>query len=94
MVRAWVDERVEIGTEGGTITYQFADPDGTSFDIDNYYLPTKAYQSEFSAAGFASFDWVMPEVSTEGQPAFPPGFWAAFLEAPPLASFTAFAGVA
>jgi ubiquinone/menaquinone biosynthesis C-methylase UbiE len=78
--------------EGTTITYRFFNPDGTFFELDNYYLPTEAYRNEFAAAGFASFDWVMPEVSPEGLAAFAPGFWDAYLEAPPMASFTARAG--
>jgi ubiquinone/menaquinone biosynthesis C-methylase UbiE len=75
--------------EGSAITYQFFNPDGTTFELENYYLPTEVYRSEFAAAGFASFDWVMPEVSPEGQAAFAPGFWDAYLGAPPIVSFEA-----
>ena len=75
--------------EGATITYRFFNPDGTPFELDNYFLPTEAYQSEFAAAGFPSFDWVMPKVSPEGSAAFAPGFWDAYLEAPPIVSFMA-----
>jgi toxoflavin synthase len=80
--------------EGSTITYRFFNPDGTSFEIDNYYLPTDVYRSQFAAAGFTSFDWVMPEVSPEGRDAYDPGFWDVYLEAPPMVSFTATAGKA
>jgi len=62
------------------------------FDIDNYFLPTDAYRSEFARAGFASFDWVMPQVSPEGLEAFAPGFWDAYLDSPPIVSFTAIIG--
>ncbi len=75
--------------EGDTITYRFFNPDGTVFEIDNYFLPTNAYRQEFARAGFESFDWVMPEASPEGLAAFPPGFWDAYLESPPIVSFTA-----
>jgi SAM-dependent methyltransferase len=76
-------------SEGDTITYRFFNPDGTRFEIDNYFLPTDAYRHEFAKAGFASFDWVMPEVSHEGLEAFPPGFWDAYLRSPPIVSITA-----
>jgi SAM-dependent methyltransferase len=78
--------------EGDTITYRFVNPDGTVFEIDNYFLPTDAYRSEFARAGFASFDWVMPEVSPEGLEAFAPGFWDEYLNSPPIVSFTATSG--
>lgn len=79
--------------EGDTITYRFFNPDDTAFDLDNYFLPTSAYRDEFARAGFASFDWVMPEVSPEGLKAFPPGFWDAYLGSPPIVSFAATAAV-
>jgi ubiquinone/menaquinone biosynthesis C-methylase UbiE len=87
---------VKIGTgdpdEGSTVTYRFFNPDSTWFELDNYYLPTDAYRDEFSTAGFASFEWVMPTVSPEGRAAFAPGFWDAYLEAPPMVSFKAVQG--
>jgi SAM-dependent methyltransferase len=79
--------------EGDTITYRFFNPDGTVFEIDNYFLPTDAYRHEFARAGFTSFDWVMPEVSRAGLEAFPAGFWDAYLDSPPIVSFTATAAV-
>lgn len=79
-------------TEGSTITYRFFNPDGTVFDLDNYYLSTDTYRAEFRAAGFASFDWVLPEVSPEGRAAFPPGYWDLYLESPPIVSLSATAG--
>jgi ubiquinone/menaquinone biosynthesis C-methylase UbiE len=89
---------VKIGdahpVEGSTITYRFYNPDGTPFDLDNYFMSTATYQQEFAAAGFTSFDWVMPTVSPEGAAAFAPGFWDDYLEAPPMASFIATAGTA
>ena len=78
--------------EGTAITYRFFNPDGTAFELDNYYLPTEAYETEFAAAGFASFHWVLPEVSPEGQAAFAPGYWDTYLQAPPIVSFVATAG--
>jgi ubiquinone/menaquinone biosynthesis C-methylase UbiE len=87
---------VKIGVadpvEGSTITYRFFNPDGTPFELDNYFLPTEAYRTEFAAAGFESFEWVMPTVSPEGRAAFAPGFWDLYLETPPMVSFTATAG--
>jgi toxoflavin synthase len=80
--------------EGDTITYRFFNPDDTVFEIDNYFLPTEVYRDEFARAGFASFDWVGPEVSAEGREAFPPGFWDAYLDSPPIVSFAATAGSA
>lgn len=75
--------------EGDTITYRFFNPDGSVFDIDNYFLPTEAYRHEFTRAGFVSFDWVAPQVSEEGLAAFPPGFWDLYLESPPIVSLAA-----
>jgi hypothetical protein len=80
-------------SEGSTITYRFFNRESTVFELDNYYLPTDAYRAEFEAAGFASFDWVMPEVSPEGRAAFPPGYWDVYLESPPIVSLSATAGV-
>jgi SAM-dependent methyltransferase len=75
--------------EGSTITYRFYNPDGTVFEIDNYYLPTEAYRNEFRSAGFTSFDWVMPTVSPEGRSSFTPGYWDAYLGSPPMVSLMA-----
>jgi ubiquinone/menaquinone biosynthesis C-methylase UbiE len=75
--------------EGSTITYRFYNADGTVFDIDNYYLPTEAYRREFRLAGFTSFEWVMPTVSSEGRSAFTPGYWEDYLGSPPMVSLTA-----
>jgi toxoflavin synthase len=75
--------------EGDTVSYRFFNPDGSCFEIDNYFLPTDAYRQEFARAGFASFHWVMPDVSPEGLEEFPAGFWDAYLESPPIVSFTA-----
>lgn len=79
--------------EGDTVTYRFFNPDDTVFEIDNYFLPTDAYRQEFARAGFTSFEWVMPEASPEGLEAAPPGFWDAYLDSPPIVSFTATAGM-
>jgi SAM-dependent methyltransferase len=78
--------------EGSTIRYRFFNPDGTEFELDNYYVSTDAYRGTFATAGFTSFNWIMPEVSPEGRAAFAPGYWDAFLESPPIASLTATAG--
>jgi SAM-dependent methyltransferase len=87
---------VKFGTaeprEGSTITYRFYNPDGSVFEIDNYYLPTEAYRSEFRLAGFTSFDWVMPTVSAEGRSTFTPGYWDAYLDSPPMVSLMATVG--
>ncbi len=78
--------------EGSTITYRFFNPDGSVFEIDNYYLPTEAYRHEFGLAGFTSFDWVMPTVSAEGRSTFAPGYWDTYLESPPMVSLRATVG--
>jgi ubiquinone/menaquinone biosynthesis C-methylase UbiE len=75
--------------EGDTITYRFFNPDGSPFDLDNYFLPADAYRDEFERAGFSSFEWVMPEVSAEGRDEFPDGFWDAYLDSPPMAGLRA-----
>jgi SAM-dependent methyltransferase len=78
--------------EGSTITYRFYNPDGSMFEIDNYYLPTEAYRDELRRAGFTSFDWVMPTVSPEGRSSFAPGYWDAYLGSPPMVSLVATVG--
>ena len=75
--------------EGDTVTYRFFNADGSWFELDNYFLPTDAYRQEFADAGFASFDWVMPQVSRQGLAEFPAGFWDTYLASPPIVSFTA-----
>ena len=84
---------VKIGpserSEGSTITYRFFNRDDSVFELDNYFLPTSMYKEEFAAAGFTAFDWVMPRVSPEGRATFEPGFWDAYLESPPIVSFSA-----
>lgn len=77
---------MEKPLEGSTITYRFYNTDGTVFEIDNYYLPTEAYSNEFRGAGFTSFDWVMPTVAPDGLSSFPPGYWDAYLDSPPMVS--------
>lgn len=76
-------------SEGSTITYRFFNPDGSVFELDNYFLPTSLYREEFATAGFSAFDWVMPRVSPAGQAGFEAGFWDAYLESPPIVSFSA-----
>jgi SAM-dependent methyltransferase len=88
----FVKRGVATPSEGSTITYRFYNPDDTWFELDNYYLPSEVYRREFADAGFTSFDWVKPDVSAEGRAAFDPGFWDAYLEAPPIVSFMATAG--
>jgi SAM-dependent methyltransferase len=78
--------------EGAPITYRFFNPDGTVFELDNYFLPTDVYREEFARAGLVSFDWVMPNVSPEGIEAFPPGFWDVYLDSPPIVGLTATRG--
>jgi SAM-dependent methyltransferase len=75
--------------EGDVIKYRFFNSDDTEFELDNYFLSTDTYREEFARAGFASFDWVMPEVSPEGREAFPAGFWDAFLDSPPIVGLKA-----
>ncbi len=87
-VKIGVADRVE----GSTITYRWFNPDGSVFELDNYYLSTDVYRSEFAAAGFTDFDWVMPEVSPQGRATFPTGFWDDYLTAPPIVSFAARGG--
>lgn len=76
-------------SEGSTITYRFFNPDGSVFELENYFLPTSLYREEFAGAGFTAFDWVMPRVSPEGQAGFESGFWDAYLTSPPIVSFSA-----
>ncbi len=71
-------------SEGDPITYTIWNPDGTPFDIENYYLKPATYEAAFAEIGFASFHWHAPRVSPEGLASYEPGFWDDYLAQPPM----------
>jgi SAM-dependent methyltransferase len=69
--------------EGAPVTWTIQNPAGSSFTVENYYLPPEAHDEAFRLAGFAGFRWVpcrldpaatLPDAS----------YFADFLAAPPI----------
>jgi SAM-dependent methyltransferase len=57
--------------------------DDSSFKIENYYLPMKAYETAFMEAGFHNFKVHLPEVSPPPQGVDDGAFWSDYLAHPP-----------
>ncbi|HSA84665.1 MAG TPA: class I SAM-dependent methyltransferase [Nitrospira sp.] len=57
--------------------------DDSSFGIENYYLPMKAYETAFAEAGFYDFKVHLPEVSPHPQGMDDGAFWSDYLAHPP-----------
>lgn len=57
--------------------------DESSFEIENYYLPLKAYETAFSEAGFHDFKVHLPEASPHPNGVDDGVFWADYLAFPP-----------
>jgi toxoflavin synthase len=72
-------------TEGAPIVWRMFLDDGSTFEIENYYLSAKTHEEAFRAAGFSKVVWHEAKVSPEGLSAFPPGFWDFLLEHPTVA---------
>jgi SAM-dependent methyltransferase len=72
--------------EGDPIIYAIHRPDGTSFEITNYYWSPDTYARAFEAAGFADFAWEGPFLGP-GQRDNP--FWGDFMRHAPLIGFGA-----
>jgi ubiquinone/menaquinone biosynthesis C-methylase UbiE len=71
--------------EGAPIVWEFFLPEGSSFEVTNYYLSVGTMEEAFHAAGLREVRWHAPEVSPEGLRAFGQGYWADFLARPPVA---------
>ncbi|MEM7222299.1 MAG: methyltransferase domain-containing protein [Pseudomonadota bacterium] len=70
--------------EGDVIAVHLGDPDGDAVRLENHYLSPATYESAFAEAGLREFGWHGPWVSQVGIEAFAPGYWEAFLAAPPV----------
>lgn len=57
--------------------------DGSSLDIENYFLPVSAYESAFRDAGFSDFKVHRPELSPNPSGGDDRAFWSGLLEFPP-----------
>ncbi|MBX3302783.1 MAG: class I SAM-dependent methyltransferase [Nitrospira sp.] len=57
--------------------------DDSSFEIENYHLPMKAYETAFLEAGFQDFTVHLPEVSPHPQGVDDATFWSDYLAHPP-----------
>jgi toxoflavin synthase len=71
--------------EGAPIVWRMYLDDGSTFEIENYYLSAQTHEEAFRAAGFTQIDWRPPQVSPEGLSSFPKGFWDLLLEHPTIA---------
>lgn len=57
--------------------------DNSSFEIENYYLPMKAYETAFMEAGFHEVRVHLPEVAPHPQGIDDSAFWSDYLAHPP-----------
>jgi SAM-dependent methyltransferase len=71
--------------EGAAIVWEIFLPDGTSFELTNYYLGVPTMEEALRAAGLRDVRWHAPEVAREGLRAFGREHWADFLARPPVA---------
>lgn len=79
------DNRVE----GDPITFVITNPDGTRFQIDNFFLRPETYAAAFADTGFCAFAWKDLWVSDTGRQRFPDGYWNAMLTDPPIVGMRA-----
>lgn len=72
--------------EGDVVRYTLINPDGSRFDLQNFYLRRETYEEAFRAAGFREFRWVDVSLqpSERGN-----AFWDDFLAHPPIVGFAA-----
>ena len=79
------DNRVE----GDPITFVITNPDGTRFQIDNFFLRPETYAAAFADTGFCAFAWEDLWVSDTGRQRFPDGYWNAMLTDPHIVGMRA-----
>jgi 2-polyprenyl-3-methyl-5-hydroxy-6-metoxy-1,4-benzoquinol methylase len=70
--------------DGAPVVWEFFLPDGSSFELTNYYLSDETMAEAFRAAGLRQVRWRAPEVSPEGLRQLGRGHWSAFLACPPV----------
>lgn len=71
--------------EGAPITWNVFLDDGSSFEIENYFLDKDIHEEALRAAGFSQIFWRAPRLSPEGEKAFGRDFWKPFLDYPTIA---------
>lgn len=79
----------ENRVEGDPITFVITNPDGTRFQIDNFFLRPETYAAAFADTGFCAFAWEDLWVSDTGRQRFPDGYWNAMLTDPPIVGMRA-----
>jgi SAM-dependent methyltransferase len=79
----------ENRVEGDPITFVITNPDGTRFQIDNFFLRPETYAAAFADTGFCAFAWEDLWVSDAGRQRFPDGYWNAMLTDPPIVGMRA-----
>jgi toxoflavin synthase len=71
--------------EGAPIIWQIFLDDGSTIEIENYYLDQKIHEEALRAAGFSEIFWRPPQLSPEGERNFGRDFWKPFLDYPTVA---------
>jgi ubiquinone/menaquinone biosynthesis C-methylase UbiE len=71
--------------EGTPIVWQIFLDDGSTIEIENYYLDQQIHEDAFRAAGFREVHWRAPRLSPEGERSFGCDFWKPFLDDPTIA---------
>lgn len=77
------DRRAVALREGEPITWTIHLED-RSFEFDNYYLSSAAYEWALDAAGLRQIRWQLPQLSPQGEKENGKEYWKDFLETPPV----------
>jgi SAM-dependent methyltransferase len=69
--------------EGAAVVFRFFMDDG-ALDVTNYHLSAATHSAVFREAGLRNVRWHAPRLSPAGVAEFGTGFWAQFLQSPPV----------
>jgi SAM-dependent methyltransferase len=58
--------------------------DGSPVEIENYWLPSAAYEEALRSAGFVKVQWHHPRISPIAEVGHEPDYWREFLDHPPI----------
>ena len=53
-------------------------------EVENYWLPTTAYEEALRSAGFVKVQWHRPRISPIAEVGHEPDYWRDFLDHPPV----------
>lgn len=71
--------------EGAPIVWRIFLEDGSTFEIENYFLDKDIHEEALRAAGFREIAWPAPRLSPEGEKLLGREFWEPFLDNPTVA---------